>query len=245
MKKNNLIKTALLLVVAFTLSFITISCVNGLNFEKGNGNITKQVRTVNQFNSIEVTGGYTIYLKQDSIQSLAVEADENLQSFIITKVEGNKLIIENKENIRSSKSINIYINVKNIKDINVSGSADIKGSGKFKMNELNFDISGSGDVNMDVDLQKLNYECSGAGKLNLTGTAENVFAKVSGAADINTFDLVVKNYTLKSSGAGKANINATEKLDIDISGAVSVNYKGNPKSINQKNSGICSIHKVE
>ena len=77
MKKINLIKTALLLVFALTLSFITISCVNGFTFEKGNGNITKQDRAVSHFNSMEVSGGYTIYLKQDSTQSLAVEADDN------------------------------------------------------------------------------------------------------------------------------------------------------------------------
>jgi len=245
MKKNILFKTALLLLFALTLTFITISCVNGLNFERGNGNITKQQRSVSPFNSIEISGGYTIYLKQDSNQSLAVEADDNLQSLIITKVEGSKLIIKNTESIRGSKSLNIYLSVKNIKDISVSGAADIKGSGKFKMNELNFEISGSGDVNMDVDLQKLTYECSGAGKLNLTGTAETVDATISGAADINAFDLVAKSFTLSSSGAGKANINATEKLDIETSGAATVNYKGNPKSISQRNSGVSCIHKVD
>ena len=245
MKKFNLINTALLLVFALTLSFITISCVNGFTYEKGNGNITKQDRTVNSFNSIEVSGGYTIYLKQDSTQSLAVEADDNLQSLIITKVENGKLIIKNTESIRGSKPINIYLSAKSIKDISVSGAADIKGSGKFKMKELNFEISGSGDINMDVELQKLTYDCSGASKLNLTGTVETVDATISGAADINAFDLIAKSFTLSSSGAGKANINATENLVIETSGAATVRYKGNPKNISQKNSGVSSIHKVE
>ena len=102
------------------------------------------------------------------------------------------------------------------------------------MKELNFEISGSGDINMDVDLQKLTYDCSGASKLNLTGTV-----------DINAFDLVAKSFTLSSSGAGKANINATENLNIETSGAATVRYKGNPKNISQRNSGVSSIHKVE
>jgi len=245
MKKINHFLAAAFTAVLITMSIMMNGCIYGLNYEKGNGNIVKQTRTVSSFNSIDISGGYTVYLKQDSVQSLSVEADDNLQPLIITKVEGNKLIIKSEGSIRGSKSLNIYISAGNIKDIDISGAVDIKGTGKFKMDELNIEISGAGDIDMDVELRNLSFNCSGAGKLNLSGTAENVTAELSGATDINAFDLIAKSFTLSSSGAGKANVNATEKLDIETSGATTVKYKGTPKSIRQKNSGVSSIQKVE
>jgi hypothetical protein len=244
MKKAILLSLASLLVIAVSITvFAFSSCINGLTYEKGNGKITKQDRNVSTFNSIEISGAYSVFVKQDSVQSVSVEADENLQSLIRTKVENNKLIIENEKNIHGSKDLKIYISVADLNDISISGDVELSSDGKIKTKEMNVDISGVGKLNMIVELQSLSIGCSGSGKLNISGTADNVNADLSGASDINAFDLAAKYFKLSSSGAGKANINVSDKLDIDISGASTVNYKGNP-SISQDISGVGCVRKA-
>lgn len=244
MKTHFTLQKNLILVVIVAFFTTIAGCINGLNFEKGNGKITKQQRTISSFSSIEISGAYEVYLTQDTAPSLSVEADENLLSLIITKVENNTLIIENKENIRGSKPIKVFVNTSEIKNIDISGSVDLKSTDNFKTNELNIDISGLGNIDLKVELQKLSIDCSGSGNINLSGTADNINAELSGAANIYAYNLTAKTFTLSSSGAGKANLNVTDKLDIETSGASTVNYKGNP-NINQRTSGASSIHKVE
>jgi hypothetical protein len=250
MKNLNIMKKIIRFPLrSFVIVFLSISvfalssCINGLNYEKGNGKIIKQDRTLSPFSSIEISGAYSVYVKQDSIQSVSVEADENLLPLITTKVENNKLVIDNKKNIHGSKDLKIYISVAECDDISISGDVEFNSDGKIKAKEMDVDISGMGNLNMIVELQSLSIECSGSGNLNLSGTAENVNADLSGASDISAYYLLTKYFKLSSSGAGKANINVSEKLDIDISGASTVNYKGNP-SINQNISGVGKVRKA-
>ncbi len=236
--------TALLFLFIAVSCVVLTSCFVNINCEKGNGKIVKQDRKTDAFSKLEVSGAYSIVLKQDSITSVSVEADENLQSLIITRTEGNKLIIENKKPICSSKGLTVNITTPNISGIDLSGEADLKTLNKLTSKELNIDISGMGNLILDLDVQSLEISCSGSGDLNLKGNAENVNAELSGAADIRAFELVAKDFKLTSSGAGKADVNVSNKLDVDISGAASVLYKGNP-SVSQSISGVGSIKKAD
>lgn len=48
---------------------------------------------------------------------------------------------------------------------------------------------------------------------------------------------------LVMSGAGKADVYASEKLDVDLSGAGSVHYSGNPASVTKHISGVGFVSK--
>jgi len=68
---------------------------------------------------------------------------------------------------------------------------------------------------------------------------------VSGAVDFFAFDLPADNYLISISGAGKAEITVNKSLDVDISGAASVRYRGNPERNIQDISGSGSVKKVD
>ncbi|MGD0712364.1 MAG: head GIN domain-containing protein [Bacteroidales bacterium] len=242
MKKTTTL-TSLFLFIVFG-SIVLTGCIGGITCVKGNGKIIKQDRKITAFKQLEVSGAYSIVLKQDSITSVSVEADENLQPLITTRIEGNKLIIENKKSICSSKGLKVNISTPDISAIDLSGAVDVKTLNTIKSKELNIDISGMGNMFLDLDVQNLEISCSGMGDINLKGNAENVNAELSGAADIKAFELAAKNFKLSSSGAGKANVNVSDKLDVEISGVATVHYKGNP-AISQSISGAGTIKKED
>lgn len=119
MKKKSFYPKLINLLAAMIFCFVWQGCIPGLNCENGNGRIIKEDRSIGAFSEIEVSGAYNIILKQDSISSVSVETDSNLLKLVITRIEGNKLIIENDENICSTKETNVYISTANIIAISV------------------------------------------------------------------------------------------------------------------------------
>lgn len=229
----------------FTFTFFILSgCIGNINCEKGNGKIIRQDRKISAFNQLEVSGAYTIILKQDSVTSVTVEADENLQSLITTKTERKKLIIENKNSICGSKNIKVFVTTPELKSIDISGAVELNTTNNFTGKELGLYLSGAAEMEINISVNNLKLVCSGSGKLSMEGKADEVDALLSGASDINAYGLTTKSFKLSSSGAGKANISVSDKLDVEISGAATVYYKGNPE-VTKDISGVGAVNNVK
>jgi hypothetical protein len=242
MKTMRNITIFLLFTLFVGMSGIFASCnVIGTH---GDGNVIKQERKVSSFDGIDVSGAFDIFLKQGPVEQVTVEADENLMSIIRTDVVGGTLRIDLKKPINHATTMKVYITVKELKDIDVSGAVDIKTEGRITGNDLSIDASGASDSQMEIAYQKLSLDCSGASKLVFSGMANAVTADLSGACDIYAFEMPAESYSLSLSGAGKADIHVTKSLRVEISGAGSVKYKGSPTEIDQDISGAGSIKKV-
>jgi Putative auto-transporter adhesin, head GIN domain len=228
--------------VLFTIVILLASC--NVIGERGNGNVVRQERKVSDFNAIEVSGAFDVFLSLGSTQSVIVEADENLQPIIRAEVHNSTLKIENKEPIRDSKSLKVYITVTDLKKIELSGAVDLQSQNKLTLSELSIEISGATDANLDIAVQKLEVSSSGGSKLKFSGMANKVNMDVSGAVDIHAFDLLAEIASLSISGAGDAEINVTKELYAEISGAGTVRYKGDPQKVDSNVSGAGSIKKA-
>ncbi|MCX6248795.1 MAG: DUF2807 domain-containing protein [Bacteroidetes bacterium] len=234
--------TGIISIVLFTM-FLIVSC--NLIGERGSGNVIRQERKVSSFNGIEVSGAFDVILTQGTSVSVFVEADDNLMDLIRTDVRGTTLVIENKKPIQHSKSLKVFITFTELKSVEMSGAVNIESQGKLTLPELMLSSSGASDAKLDLDVQKLGIECSGGSKLKLTGSAKEVHVDASGAIDLFAFDLMAETYKLGISGAGKAEINVSKELDVEISGAATVRYKGTPSKNVQDISGAGSVKKVD
>ena len=214
---------------------------------RGNGNITTQNRSAGQFNSIDVSGSIDVYARQDSSYSIKVEADENLQQYVETVNEGSVLRIKTEEgfNLRSSRQIKVYVSSPMFQKFEASGACNIFSQGKISSSSaINFDLSGSCDVTMDVNAPKIAAEASGACSLKLRGEVKDFHVRGSGSTDIKSLELLAENVDLDISGAGDADVYASVKLSGTISGAASVNYKGSAQT-DIHTSGATSVKKID
>jgi len=230
-------------VFALILLLLIASC--NVIGEKGNGNILRQERKVAAFTGIDVSGAFNVTLTQGTTQSVIIEADDNLLDLIKTEVKGNTLEIDTREPIHSAKSLKIFITFTDLSSIEVSGAVDVASQGRLKLTDLSFDGSGATDSKLDLDVQKLKIDCSGGSKIRLSGMAKDVDVDVSGAVDLFAFELPAENYKISISGAGKAEVNVSKSLNVDISGAATVRYKGSPEKNVQDISGAGSVRKVD
>ncbi|MFD2145951.1 head GIN domain-containing protein [Mucilaginibacter antarcticus] len=234
----------LLAIVASAATLMFTSCK--ISCEKGSGNITTDTRTVTDFNKLDVSGAYKIILKQDSSLTVSVTADDNLQKFIKTEVSGDKLrITTNKKSICTSGDITVTIGVRHLEKVDASGAVNVTTDGKLVAKNFDFDLSGATNINMDLDAADVHTDGSGVTDITLRGQASRHVIALSGGGKIHAFDFIVGSYDISTSGASDCDINVLRELTVNSSGASSINYKGNPTTVNNKKTGVSSIKKVE
>lgn len=230
------------LFIGMTSLFAACNVIPGTH---GDGNVLKETRKVSTFDGIEVSGAFEIILKQAATEEVTVEADANLLPLIRTEVVGGTLMIETRKPIHHVTVMKVYVTVKDLKRIDVSGAVDINTDGRITVPELTIDASGASDSKMDIAVQKLRLGSSGASKMKFSGSAIEVNMDLSGASDIFAFDMPAESYDLEISGAGNAEINVSKKIRAEISGAGNVKYKGSPTEVDQSVSGAGTIKKVQ
>ncbi len=226
------------IVLLLSLSVIISSCVTGI---KGNGQVKRENRELTEFDKIDVSGAYNLFIKQGDQQSVTIEADANLMDFIRTTVDGKELNISSEKSIRGYEKLNVYITVTKIKGIEASGACDVKSDGVIKTKFLELDLSGATDMSLELDCEAIDADASGASDINLSGEAEVAEYDLSGACDVKAYGLKSKRVKADLSGASDARVFVTKKLQVKASGASSVRYKGNPEDVVSSTSGAASV----
>jgi len=84
-------------------------------------------------------------------------------------------------------------------------------------------------------------DTSGATKVTLAGRANRLIASLTGASKLNAETFQTQDIEISVTGAGKADVNATNSLRAVITGAGRVSYGGNPKSVEKKITGAGKI----
>ncbi len=190
---------------------------------RGNGKVTNENRTVENFTEIELGGAYNVDIKVGKEPSLSISGEENLIRYIRTRVEGDRLIVDTRKNISPRKEIRIKITVPKLTYLDASGACDIY-AGNIDSDHFNLDVSGAGSVELNGKVDKLSIDLSGAGSVS----AKNLKSK-----DLN----------ISLSGASSAEVYASEYIDASVSGVGSITYFGDPKNVRKDVSGIGSITK--
>lgn len=206
----------------------------------------RETRDVRDFDEVIMRLSGQVYIKQGNKNEVILEGDEDLLGRIETEVRGGRLSIGTKGrwSFRRSRSrLNVYITVKELKGVSVSGSGDIIGQTPFKSDDFTLSISGSGDIELELDVKNVSAKISGSGNMELSGSAEYAKLGMSGSGKYLAEDLKVDDYEISISGSGRSSINAQENLDVRISGSGSVYYKGRP-SVNSSVAGSGKVRRI-
>lgn len=221
-----------MLVIVFTIT----GCIS----VQGSGKLITAEREVSEFNKVHLKGSGNVFLTPGEKQSLEIITDDNIMPLIETDVSGKKLTISHGNSRLRPTSFEIYITVENLEGVGISGSGDIIGKDPFVTDTLYAEISGSGDMDLEVETGMLETKISGSGSIHLSGKAEDFTISINGSGKIDALDMEAKNASVKVNGSGDCRVYASETLDAKISGSGDVYYKGRPQ-INTEISGSGSL----
>lgn len=232
--------------IIFSLFGIFASSYSCAQKNKGSGNVVKQERQTGPFHSLEINGIVNVYITQGDNESIVVETDDNLQDAILTENNNDRLVIKEKKGVfEKFTKVNVYVTVTNLSKLEVSGISNVECQNQLQTEKLDVDISGTGNITLDVNCQILKTDISGVGNVNLKGEAKNAVIEKSGAGSLRAFELTVQTLEIENSGIGNAEVTAVKEISIESSGAGNLHYKGDPVVKKLETSGIGHVKKVE
>jgi hypothetical protein len=189
---------------------------------KGSGTLKTDTRAVTGFTQIALASSGDVTLAQGATESLAIEAEDNLLPHLTSAVAGGKLTLDTDASLSPTKPIHYTITVKDLTGIEVSGAGNVTAT--------------------QLHASAVTVRLSGAGDVTLSGQADSEDVALSGAGDFEAAKLTAKTAKVVVEGAGNAVVNATDALDVKVSGVGNVEYLGDPK-VTKNISGVGAVRK--
>lgn len=205
-------------------------CVNG------EGPVVTEELNLADFDGVELSISADVIIRQGSEQSVTVEGKRNIIDELDRNVKNGIWDIDVDGCVRDNNDMRIFITLPEITSLKISGSGSIESENVLLVDDINLRISGSGDMDLDMEANNVVAEISGSGEMILDGLANQLDFEVSGSGDLHAFGLETQSAIIDIRGSGDAEVFAVNDLDVKISGSGDVTYRGNP-SLNVKING--------
>lgn len=201
-------------------------------------------RHISGFNGVDVAGSFDVYIKQGSTESVKVDAPSDVIGRIVTEVKGGVLKIHTKQDGNWSwgnDKVAIYISVKGLSSINLTGSGNIYFEDGIKTKAIRLSVTGSGDVKGKIDVQTVDSKVTGSGDITVVGRASDSNVRVTGSGEFHGADLVTVNTAVKVTGSGDAKVNATVKVNASVAGSGDVHFNRSAPQVTKSVAGSGDI----
>jgi hypothetical protein len=244
MKTSNIILLSfmLLIIAGITaLVFIVNSTINK-NIIFGDGNITKEIRSVDEFKNLNVSGNFTIYFTQDAVQSVRLEADNNIIEHLVIKTEDETLIIKSNSVVKSN-NLDVYISSPSLKNITLTGGSNFKTQAKVVMDEIKITANGGVDLYIQGNFSILDLFLNAGSDATLSGNCNNFYVQANAGSRLKAKDFIAFDANISASAGSNIEVNATTTLSVEASAGSSVYYYGNPELKNINTSSGANLQK--
>jgi hypothetical protein len=213
---------------------------------RGSGLTETEIRNVEPFSEVVLTGIGDIFIEQGNRTSLEVKADENLLPYITTSVNAGQLILGIHEDVcilQSEIEIQYFITVQDLDLLNIIGAGVIQVD-QLKAEDLTIRLDGSGQIIMaGLELNTLQTDINGTGSLQLAGQAETQRVNLNGYGQYQAGDLECHWADITLNGTGKIDIWVVTNLEVELNGLGSVSYYGDP-ALSTSTSGLAGIERL-
>lgn len=170
---------------------------------------SKEEKKVDSFNKIQFRVAGKFYLRQGSPQKVVVEADKDDLEELDVRVDGGRLIIENRNKNSWSwgdddRRYTVYVTVPDISGIGVAGSGDLVAETNIKSSSLDLAVSGSGSMQLTAEVSgDMEADVSGSGNIELKGKCRAFSSAVSGSGRVRMEVDIAEVAGFRISGSGK------------------------------------------
>ena len=222
------------------ITLTVVSCRNGM---RGSGNIIKETRQLSEINSITVSGSIKVDVKNGSVPSLTIDADDNIMRYVVTNVSDKNLSIKLKGiNSLRNATVNIHLVIPTVSTLTTSASAEIRSSDIIKsIAKVSLKASSGSLINVNVDAPIIFADASSGAGITLSGRTKNLSAESSSGSTVNLSALQSENASASASSGATISISASVGLNASASSGGNIRYKGGAPSVVKNVSSAGSI----
>ena len=201
-----------------------------------------------EFTRIEIGYAFKLEVIPADTYSVKIEANEGILDRIKVEQTGDKLEIGiNNPFFHSYRSPRVTITMPELRGLYLSGASEGNVTGFSSSHNFELTLSGASELNMDMETGAFICEMSGASEVSgylkatscdidlsgasgieLTGSGGNIRLEASGASDMDLANFTVNDADIDFSGASDASMDINGRLDVELSGASTLEYSGNP-----------------
>jgi len=229
------------LLVTILATFLFSACEDN-NCIKGEGSVETRTLNLQSFSKVEANGDFKVYLTQGQTQKVEVRGEPNILDQLNTSISNSTWEIENRDCVRKSKAVEVYITMPSVQSLSLNGSGHIRSQDAFEADEVLVEVNGSGEIEVGVNAAKVMTRVTGSGRVALRGQTDLHHINMSGSGKAAAFELLAEDVTVNLSGSGMAEVSANQSLTADITGSGVVYYQGNP-TVNTNISGSGKVVK--
>jgi hypothetical protein len=237
--------TKFIIVTITALLFASCNFAANMKSIRGNGNVTTEKRIVTgDFKSVEVSNAIDLVIEQSDVTEITVEADDNLQKEIITKVENGVLIISCDYNsFINIKSKKVTVKMPLIHKLEASSSSTIKSINTLKGENISLEASSAGSINVNLEADAVFCEASSGSEITVNGKALKLETASSSGSEIDAKGLLANDIIANSSSGSSISVHPLVSLNAKASSGSEINYDVVPKKIILEESSGSSISK--
>lgn len=189
-------------------SIIMLALALALGATQAKAQMEEQTVAVDNFDKISLTGNIDVIFSQGSKTSVVIVGNRKDIDKVEAEVKGSTLFISTKTEkknvggvtVKTTKFIDevkVKVASKDLKEVKITGNGDFKATTDIKTDNLNLNVSGSGDL----EFKKV--------------TADAAKATIAGSGDISIKKLDTKNLNTSIAGSGEIEIDyVTDRCDV-------------------------------
>lgn len=234
--------TYLFLTAAFCLNVFT-SCMAGSSKK-----IT-ETRNVQPYTSIQMDGVASIHFTQGTTCSLRIEGEEEQVKNLITRVENEKLIIDQKtKKKKNNNGVDVYLSAPTLKEVSFDGVGSFKCPKVLKVEDIRFDIDGVGSAEVaDLHCRNIKLEVDGVGNTEIHTDCNSIEADYNGVGS-NKLSGKADRVHVRKDGVGSTRIDIDchdLKAELDGIGKTTFSGKADQADIKKDGMGSCNTSGLE
>ena len=239
-----------LLLAAFALVFLSACSlpevmVSGIGRSvTGSGNLVTLEQSFEDFRRVDFSHAFQAEVTQGNRYSVVVTIDDNLEQYLeITQVGDTLRIGLDRRTLLSLRNTTMRAEIvmPELTGVTGSGATQVRLSGFDSDKDLRVEVSGASTLRGQINTGDLQADISGASRLELIGEGQDGRINVSGASQANLANFRMQNVDVEASGASRAEVNVSGRLDAEASGASTVLYSGDPTMGRIQTSGASNV----
>ncbi len=227
------------ILVTFCLSLACCSCNMVFDGIKGQGEIVKKERAINEnFDAIKASRGLDVILIKDQGKKVIVEANQNLHEHIEVYVKENTLYITSDQNIYYADEKNVYVSYTELNTLKVNSGASITSESALVQKDIQLSATSGADIKLNIKAETVTSSVTSGAMIDLSGKVNFHKANATSGADLRAKDLLSLVSEAKATSGASIRIHAKNEFTGKATSGADVVYYGKPEKVSEAdNSG--------
>jgi hypothetical protein len=243
------ITTYFLLLLLASATGISCKKENMCDCIKRTGDIVKESRELDPFSRIYVTDNVNVFITQDSVHKVLVEAGDNLIDLVKTEVVNGEIRIGNKNRCNWTRSykpqINVYLHMPEVRYVLSEGVGTVKSTNVITTPDIDYETRSLGDIHLTVDNNSVIGHMHGAGDIYLSGHTRHHACNIVGNGFIRAAELNTGYTWISSNTSGNSYVKVNDLLQVLVEGSGDIIYSGEPDHIDKVITGTGKLIEEE